>query len=553
MFFGMLITALISFAEPAYLSMPSLTAAPRAKKIVSSRTGKVDCLRPQQSSVSVFETQKEEFVDENRDVKEVLTDIVVKEFFRTPESLYNFLEATYTTINKELDAYRKKHGLSEHEIFFIFKGGNVLKMLANAEILNRVPPSSRAILEAKFGDYFKRSDADFSVLIDPNIAKLDFDVVSEDIVDIVSRSLNTIRDQFNAAPKKYFDFLQFDNSSASSVLADYMKTLNDLKILQDPSKEKWYRSKFLQLQLLDAQADPKSFCPYIGAFDSQQVHVPRPTDKVVSLLVGEKPHWLANSTNLSLEFSRPGDETKLAKFYLLREKVQFQMVRKKNGDSEEKIFGGELIDVSIPHRRDTQLQDTVKHYDKWIKEYAMLSPDAKRSFIFKSESIEGLLEDILEILFSESPRPWNNGKFEKRINRLFFLASVDIFKTIGTGSAEMERYFHMLDDKILRPALALQSLEYEAQINLLENIKKNAEELLKEWPQLQMMNKLWWAIANMLVDRLVNNPKEDDKEKFSSFVKLLKENIDTLRSLKGSLATKIPNAPVYEINVTDLY
>lgn len=543
--------------QPA--NIDSITMAPRGGKIASPKKtpaknwGRVDCLETTQSGVTVFETQAEGFVDESRDVKEVLTDMVVKEFFRTPESLYNFLETTYTTIDKELDAYRKKNNFSDRAIFFIFKGGNVLKMLANAEILNRLPESSRALLDAKFGEYFKRSDADFSVLIDPNLlGKLDFDVVINDVVEMVAKALNTIRDQFNAAPKKYFDFLQANNSSASSLLAAYMNTLNGLKMLRDPNMKKWYQAKFLQLQLLDARANAVAMCPYIGGFDFQQVYIPKPTDKIVSLLVGQKPNWLANSANLSLEFARPGDDEKLAKFYLLREKVQFQMVTKKDGDSVEKILGGELIDVSIPHRRDTQLQDIIKHYDRWIKEYALVSPDGKRSFTFKSESIEGLLADIMEILFSESPRPWDNIKFSKRIQRLFFLATVDIFKTIGTGSSEIEHYFDMVEDKILTPSLSIFSDNANPQ-ELFKTIKANADELLGKWPNLYLMNQMWWTMANILVERLVNSPDAEDKTKFSSFVELLRENIKMLKSLKNNPAAKIPDEPVSEINVTNLY
>ncbi len=272
----------MALAKDYDTSENSTTIAPRA--------GKVECLEPTQAALSVFETQKQDFVDENREVKEVLTDIVVKEFFQTPESLYNFLETTYTTINDVLDAYRKKHGLNDRSIFFLFKGGNVLKMLANAEILNRLPASSRSILESKFGQYFNRSDADFSVFIDPNLlGKLDYDVAIEAVVEIVANSLNTIRDQFNAAPKKYFSFLQANNSSANQLLARYMKTLNELKVLQDPNRKKWYRAQILQLQVLDARANAKSLCPYIGGFDFQQVYVPKPTDKIVSVLVGDKP------------------------------------------------------------------------------------------------------------------------------------------------------------------------------------------------------------------------------------------------------------------------
>ena len=97
-------TTLMALAKDYDTSENSTTIAPRA--------GKVECLEPTQAALSVFETQKQDFVDENREVKEVLTDIVVKEFFQTPESLYNFLETTYTTINDVLDAYRKKHGLN---------------------------------------------------------------------------------------------------------------------------------------------------------------------------------------------------------------------------------------------------------------------------------------------------------------------------------------------------------------------------------------------------------------------------------------------------------
>ena len=87
------------------------------------------------------------FIDEDQDLKELGTSVVVDDFFTTPDTLYNFMKLVYQRIENALAIYRKEKGLEEGSIFLLFKGGNVLRMVAN-EIFALLPPKARKLRSA---------------------------------------------------------------------------------------------------------------------------------------------------------------------------------------------------------------------------------------------------------------------------------------------------------------------------------------------------------------------------------------------------------------------
>jgi len=105
----------------------------------------------------------EEYKDENRPLKDIMTDIVTDVFLNGEHSLFNFMFIISNMFNDALEIYKKYKSLHENDIFFILKGGNVLRMIAK-NFLFDLPGGTINILLDYYKNFFKRSDADFSIL-----------------------------------------------------------------------------------------------------------------------------------------------------------------------------------------------------------------------------------------------------------------------------------------------------------------------------------------------------------------------------------------------------
>ena len=94
--------------------------------------------------------------------------------------------------------------IDDTEILFIFKGGNVLRTVVN-EFKLFIPGNTNRILEDFYGDYFKRSDADFGILINPDIAK------RAEIMKMISHLNYTLAiGAFILFPGEHFIFLKYN-------------------------------------------------------------------------------------------------------------------------------------------------------------------------------------------------------------------------------------------------------------------------------------------------------------------------------------------------------
>jgi hypothetical protein len=128
--------------------------------------------------------------------------------------------------------------------------------------------------------------------------------------------------------------------------------------------------------------------------------------------------------NQTLDFQSPSGRIK---FNLVRTKVNFNFVfEKPDGQTMTKLIGGELIDVSIPHR----LDDNFRHFyqegpNNLLQLYDLSFGKTKIEFL--SYTYFYLAQDLEFILFKFVKKPWQTPKYEKRINRLFYLYVIDLF------------------------------------------------------------------------------------------------------------------------------
>ena len=93
-------------------------------------------------TIFIQEDQGNPLEDADKDLKDLATDMVVNKFFTTKDSLLRFMKVVYENIDTALSDYRSSIGVDERAIFLLFKGGNVLRMVAN-ELFELVSPEAK--------------------------------------------------------------------------------------------------------------------------------------------------------------------------------------------------------------------------------------------------------------------------------------------------------------------------------------------------------------------------------------------------------------------------
>jgi hypothetical protein len=487
------------------------------------------------------------YVDLDRPIKDLGTDIVVKEFFNTEETLYAFMKLVYTTLDQALIDYKKEHRLDDKAIFLLFKGGNVLRMVAN-NIFEQVPSDARSLLSEKYSPVFKRSDADFSIYIDNRrLNNIKYEKIFSDINNLVYNNLSIIRKEFLSQPQKYFDFMRLSKEDAKKYLEAYFQELKELPLTSD-KENKWYGTEFTQLQLQEYKANDKQNCGYFGQLDYR---FESKNNTIIGTPLTAKPNWIVNTDNRTPEWPLGSDPQKLTKFSLGRSKIVFEYIFVKDNKIYRKPIGGELIDVSIPEITDYNLRHFLDDYDNNVAEYSLRSEAFKDTFVMKAYSLSYLAKDLAAILFNSFNRPWQGGpKYAKRVDRLFFLALVDILSQLGSGDKAKE-YIHELKN-IVSSLKGLYPLDNKSSKHA-EEIAIQIGNVSQKWPELSISAIFWKHLAKIISERLVPSPEADDEEEFTKLIEAIDNNLDVATAISAIAHIKLKPEKVYDSNMKRLF
>jgi hypothetical protein len=495
------------------------------------------------------------YVDPDRAVKDVATDFVVSEFFNTPETLFNFINLVYGKLDTAIKDYREKKLLDDDAIVFIFKGGNVMRMIAN-HVFAMIPPNASKILKDKYNEFFKRSDADFSVLVNHEKLKdLNYEAVMSDLMNITYNTLGEIRTEITEKPFLYSNFSQLNSKVASERLEQYFEKLQEAPALTDPENSKWYGAKFTQLQLQKDKARKGPLCKYLGHFDYlYQFDGPGKT-KIVGIPIGDKrSKWIMNTINKTLEWPSGLNPKDLIKFYLVRSKVQFEYTFKKDGVMKRVPIGGELIDVSFPHKDDFRLAAFFDNLDTDIADYqlTMSTGDTDETITMKAESLSGLATDVYEVIFEQFPRPWEASKYDKRINRLLFFSIVEMLKYFGLGSPDTAQYVQDIEEKVIPLMENVDPGSDNAKAQT-EEVLKALSDLKETYPKMNIANHFFEGLGEIVTERFFADPKETDKEEFKKLLEVVKGNLDIIKDLSNLPRRKVDLSKLYKMSMKNLF
>jgi hypothetical protein len=385
-----------------------------------------------------------EYVDESRELKAICTDIVVNHFLKTHTSIYNFMKVIVRSYEKALIYYIKQKKLPTGSILFLCKGGNILRIISY-EFEKNFPAVVVGPLIDYYKSFFKRSDADFSIYINAKgLDGQDYETIYNEITNIAYLIQFILRDHFLNNATLHFDYYKLSDADKNATLETVLKQLNSSSSATSDSGNSLYQGAvFKDISYLDNNAAGQPLAGYGAVSQDNESKLQKNasindslapdiaiqnidgSDKNVAVFPiseGKTPFFISNNTTLAFE---AGPQNTLVKFNLVRTKVNFNLYYEKDGTKYMKYMGGELIDVSIPHKDSEGMINFFDEINKNVASYTLTFNNDEK-FKYKAYSIRLLAEDLENVLFHQSNMPWEDGKYAKRMNRLFYMYLVDI-------------------------------------------------------------------------------------------------------------------------------
>lgn len=490
--------------------------------------------------------------DPTREFKDLATDIVVNEFVKYSNELSLFIYTISSTFDTALQYYRLQKSLPEKSVVFVYKGGNILRLIAH-EFLNELPGAAADIIFQYYNPGFKQSDADFSIYVDPRLDN--FANIYADITLISYQLLVYLRDVFEGHETKFFNFRRYNDEYKTERLNKYLGDLNNTATIQNPESE-YYNSQFVMLQnrkntSTSPPDNPNNLPTSIGLRKDMVVTtLEKDPNTIITYDIDDEnnPNKVSDyyiSVNTALKFML---EDQLMHFNLVRMKVNFVMYNAKNGEKINPMqMGGELIDVSIPAQDTAGIRHFFEEIDNNIKEFKMEKPFP---FKFIAPTIEYLIEDLELILFKTVEYPWIDRKYVKRVNRLLFLYFIDLI-AVDASLKDKEGFISEIGQNIINPLSSFDTLDESAKKLIKENISKKAYESKTYGIKFE---KFFVELERILTQVMTRGTAED-KEELKKFVQVVDNNLQTMIQTMSELHGFVKNngtidkSKIYDVDV----
>lgn len=344
--------------------------------------------------------QSSQLEDPLRPLKAVATDLIVAEFFATAEPLIKFLRLVHNVYQKALSTFRKQTGIKKSQLFFIFKGGNILRIAAN-DFFSSLPALAKREIEDFYSPFFKRSDNDFGIYLNPKVPN--YELRYKQLSTISYHLQDAIRNVIVNDPSSYFDYSRYSAEFKDRILKAWIPKFNEVA---------------------DFEVNKIELVPSTG--DSGMTFVRddfgAPEREISSMKLKRHPSSLKVTNNNALDFSA-GEYR--STFNLTRTKIHLMLSSTATGQTQR--VAGELIDVSIGYKTDTSVQEIFEHLEGSLSSYTLASENPNLNINFESYSLDHIAADLEDILFRQRAFPWNDKKYAKRLNRLMYVYFIDIF------------------------------------------------------------------------------------------------------------------------------
>ena len=279
--------------------------------------------------------------------------------------------------------------------------------------------------------------------------------------------LKHIQSIFQINKTRFFEWYKYNNQEQEILLNHLYEELLDLDL---STNDTWKNRKLTGIAFENKST--KNQFKYINTPDIAVRFKDRYNRNTDTIL------WPIDNTNNEIYVSYNEALTfmknRLIKFNLIRAKYGFSVhyINKNTNKSDAISIGGELIDVSIGHKDDIFVNKFYYSVDKYISLYELNINDT-RIFRFRSFSIIYLFKDLYRMLFIDVSYPWDEQKYVKRINRLFYIGYIDLF-TKFPNNKERLQYLNTLLEVLLEieKVLIQENTTLQQNNNVRESIRK---------------------------------------------------------------------------------
>ncbi len=514
--------------------------------------------------------------------KNIITKFIVFEFYKSINTTYKFFKLINDTFNEGINQYIKKKKLPLNSINFMFKGGNILRLVVETYV-NELPGNVRKDFQEIINTNFRKSDADFQINIkDLTLEKIktvdEMKKIEEEVTTLAYLLLYRIRNEILTNQKSYIDYYNLDFDSKKILLKKLLDTLNNVKnkdsVVDDPNELNNTNYKFTNITFdnVSLRNTPELIIkiPNENEYEIFGTEPGKDTRKDFSITIEESnprkyhlnilPYLLIfNNSYVSRDLYEKKVDKEIYKdrsdtnfyitvnktipnFILVRMKVSMKLEYSNCIENMFSIFPGEFIDVSIP-----KYTETNKYFDPlYIKKYEI---KGNNPFKFLSFSIDGFIKDLLVTLDlnKDDKFPWDTPKYDVRLNRLFTLFFIDLLSNYSNEDCiqiinficakliNLTKIKYIKDDKNINPQDNLCSYidAIEAHLHdfiFLENYKK--AKLVLFFEQYLISNS-----SNSIITKIKATKNFDTLNKFYTMI----ENIVTLLDIFKSTLDKNKN------------
>lgn len=513
--------------------------------------------------------------DHNRELKNFFTDIVTN-YILDEDSLFNLLYIINKLYTQSINIYIEKNKLNNNDIIFLLKGGNILKFMAE-KFWNELPKEAMYKLIDIYKPYFKRSDLDFGIYINPNLNN-SMKIIQE--ITIVSYKIQLIiTDILSNNTNLFFKWFKYNKSYQNNLLCSFLKNINNLDILKNQDSL-YFNNKFTKINFLSKNYTNQND-KYIKFLIDENTSITDLNDLDNNKTISQKINKSTSSNKNNFMYTSINNALKIhinkrvLEFNLTRTKINFNLYLQKNINNSNNVsIGGELIDVSIGH--DEASEKFYKNKKNYIDVINLHNNN--ETFEINIYSYKYLYIDLRFILFEVNYFPWYDTKYSKRLYRLFYLTFINLLtnkKKIQNKHIKItQQYYKLIYDIILKFNNKNSNKNYIKKIsNLLDKSKfKEITENLKCSNEC-LLNDLFKNINNIIekvlyprklidlkihnhiyINNKLNNERDIEDNEFDlllDFINIIKSNLDTLLLVNSYIENYSQNQIIFDYKNID--
>lgn len=362
----------------------------------------------------------------SNDINNILTESVTKLFLKSNNTILEIINLYNDVYNYVIQQYIMNcpvnYNINNDNVFFSLKGGMAMLMSLSSELFLLPGNIGRIYHEHFIDNVFKKSDIDFSIIINyEHIPVIHRTNIYNDIYNISFITLVIIRDYIVKNKYDFSDFEKNDTEYKKYVLNIIRNNINEqndnmddfCKIGNDGLYEEEPCSNNVEL-INDVIYDE------IYIHNGRKLTINRPKNIGMIKLQPQKK-YIISANEISF---RTNNQLDIA-FGLTRMKVFFSLYRSTLNEGTigccKYVKGkGEIIDVSIIHPKNQTKYDRNGYEINNIDNYNFLMP-----------TVENLSKDHYDMIIAYVKYPWDQKKYEKRIRKYFALSLILILRNIS--------------------------------------------------------------------------------------------------------------------------